>query len=75
MFASKARVPADIAMARGAIAHPAVPLAELAHVGEMLQDITLFAPTQCIDAAFRVLDESPLQNGIVRRSFLALCGP
>ena len=70
MFVNKAQIPVDVTKARGALARPEVPLAQLGHVGSMLKDITLFAPTQYIDAAFRVLDECPLQEGIVRRSFL-----
>ena len=70
MFAHKASVPDEVAKARGALAHPGVPLADLAHVGEMVKDLGLYAPTKYIDAAFRVLDECPLQDDIVRRPFL-----
>ena len=70
MFQKRADVPVAVSKARGALARPNVPLAKLEKVGHMVKDFSLFASTMYIDAAFRVLDECPLQENVVRRSFL-----
>ena len=69
MFFSR-RLTVDLATLKGVIAKPNVPLADLKSIGSLKKDLKYFAKTSYIMEGLRVLEESPLQEDIVRRSFL-----